>query len=159
MRRLPFLAALAILLPSGLSAQYAASQAGTLKGLDKVVVVFAEPNNKVDPEIRADLYQAVTLELRKVGIRVASDASELDMTHDGILNVSLFVNTGLGDNGTLRMDVEQQATLVRTGETSQMVTWFFEAGRSNNSWRNWVKGLVTEGVNKFLSDWLDANGR
>ncbi len=139
--------------------QYAATQAETLRGLQRVLVVFSEPNERLEALVLRDLYQDATLELRKVGIRVATEAEEVDMSTDGVLNMTVFADGGFSQNVTLRIDVEQHATLVRTGETKQMVTWFYEAARSGYPADQSARVLLTDGVNEFLSDWLDANGR
>jgi len=145
--------------PEAAFAQYAATQAETLKELERVLVVFAEPNEVMDVQALRELYQNATLELRKVGIRVSTEMEDIDLATDAILNISVIAGGGFSQAVTLRIDVEQHATLVRTSETKQMVTWYYEASRSGYPTADSAAALLTEGVNTFLSDWLDANGR
>ena len=150
---------LSLLTPSVAEAQYAVTQGQTLSGLDNVLLAFAEPTGQIQATDLQSLYQSATLELRKVGIRIATDSTEVDMATDGVLNVTLWVTDAFSDEVSLRLDVEQLATLRRTGETLQMVTWFHESARSGPNWRDFTRSLLMDGVNGFLSDWLDANGR
>lgn len=150
---------IAVAIPHFGSAQYALSQGRTLQGLDRVYVSFADPNEEMNARDLEQLYTPATLELRKVGIRVTRDPDELDMGSDGVLNISLLVYTGFSDSVTLRIDVEQRATLLRTGETLQMVTWFYESTQTQPRWRDFARSQLMTGINSLLSDWLEANGR
>jgi hypothetical protein len=146
-----------VLLPVAVSAQYAQDQPRSLKGLNTVFVRFQEPSGKMTPKEKDDVFNALTLELRKAGIRVSRDTT--GQNAEGLVNLSLFIRTGLVDYTIVRMDVEQKATLVRTTETLQLVTWYFEDSDNSGSWRQYAPPLVTKATNKFLADWLQANGR
>ena len=150
-----------VLLPSQLAAQYGRQQAETLAGLNTVYVNYQEPQGELSAAANEEIVDVFTLELRKAGVRIARSIDEV-ATDQGVVKLAFIVNPGtLGqDQIILRMDVEQQARLVRTGEEYLMVTWFHE---------DTVKGFLNEGnihrelalsaANRFLADWLDANNR
>lgn len=152
---------LALLISAGqVQAQYTSDQPRSLRGVRTVNVVFAEPTNKIESRIREQLFAQATLELRKAGLRVVGvSGGRAPISSDVVLNIGYFVRTGLADGVTLRMDVEQRVTMPRTQEALNMVTWFYEAEGSAPSWRSDVSPMLQTGVDKFLSDWLDANGR
>ena len=143
---------------SSLEAQYAETQDSTLRGLQKVLVNFVDYENKVGPETSAQVYNNLTLELRKAGIRIARDSADLNLAQDGIMNVALITTSAFSTTVTLRMDIEQHAQLARTKQTLRMVTWYHEDWKSGLP--KAVAGpLVLDATNKFLSMWLAANGR
>jgi hypothetical protein len=134
------------------AAQYAMEQGRSLKDAQTVNVVLGP--GLVDD---ADLYQRVTLELRKVGIAIAGEG------YDVILNLSLEATPNtITQDVRFRMDVEQQVVVARTGEELQLVTWYYEHQQriNNASWnREAFTAIVEAGVDRFLSDYLTANGR
>jgi hypothetical protein len=102
----------------------------------------------------------VSLELRKAGLRVVQNSNELDLSKDGLLNISFVkVERALSTDLTLRIDVEQHATLVRTGSVLQMVTWFYEDDRRNIIVDQVMQPMLQQGVDRLLNAWLSANGR
>jgi len=139
-------------------AQYGKDQQKALKGLQKVLVVFAEPTHKVEAALLSQMQDAISLELRKAGLRMAKDSADVDLTRDGFLNISLFIVTGIPDVENVRMDVEQLVVPARTQEPLQLVTWFYE-DRAAGGWRTNAQPLLIKAANRFLSDWLTANGR
>lgn len=150
----------ALLCPAALSAQYAAAQDSTLAGLQKVYVVFSDVNQGLGVQAAEGLKNSAILELRKAGIRVARDMSELD-SNDAILNISFitYQRTFVLDV-CFRMDLEQMAQLQRTKQTTRMVTWYYEKLIQNSApVKDNAPILLTAGVNALLSKWLDMNGR
>lgn len=142
---------------ANLYGQYADDQSKSLRGIKIVVVNFSEPNQKVEAAVLADIQDAAVLELRKAGVRVKKEGDSAPA--DALINISIGIQTGISDFLRLRMDVEQKVTMVRTSEPLQLVTWYYEDAQNPNSWRTSAKPMVIKGVNKLLSDWLDANGR
>jgi hypothetical protein len=141
--------------------QYAATQDSTLRGIKKAYVNFLDVGDGLGQEAASELYNGLTLELRKAGIRIARDSADVDMSQDAILNVALVTTkNGFVYDVILRMDVEQRATLVRTAKTLQLVTWYYEdiIQRASDH-RRAAPLLLTKATNEFLSKWLDANGR
>jgi len=135
------------------SAQYAMDQARSLTGVETVTPIFAN-----DLAASADLVDAVTLELRKTGLRIVADSADI------ILNLSIAAATQntISYDVTTRLDVEQNVTIDRTGESLQLVTWYYEDNERINSvdWTvNRVRAELIDGVNRFLNDYLTANGR
>lgn len=143
---------------SGVAGQYAADQAKSLEGIQVIVVNFAEPNQKMDPDLRQEMFDAVSLELRKTGIRIIRGDAPQE-TADALLNLTVSIATGLTDFVNVRMDIEQKATVVRTGETLQLVTWFYEESQNQGSWRSTAHPMAIKAANQLISDWLDANNR
>jgi hypothetical protein len=143
---------------SSLEAQYAVTQDSTLRGLQKVLVNFIDYEGKVGPETSAQVYNSLTLELRKAGIRIARDSTDLNLAQDGILNVALIATPGFSTSLTVRMDLEQHAQLARTKQTLRMVTWYHEDAKSGAP-KALAGPLMLDATNKFLSSWLAANGR
>jgi hypothetical protein len=143
---------------SPVQAQYAETQDSTLRGLQKVLVNFVDYEGKVGPETSAQVYNSLTLELRKAGIRIARDSADLNLAQDAILNVTLITTSGFSTTLSLRMDLEQHAQLARTKQTLRMVTWYHEDAKSGLP--KAVAGpLMLDATNQFLSVWLAANGR
>ncbi len=159
--RAMLVAALSLVIVAPAQAQYGPSQDSTLKGLQKVHVNFADATQQLRAGLAQQLYESATLELRKAGMRIAADSTEIAPTTDGILNITLFEQGGGFSNDvvTLRIDVEQLAQLSRTKQTMRMVTWFYE-GQAGGADRNQLaSGVLMKGVNAFLNKWLAANGR
>lgn len=151
---------LAMLCPATLSAQYAAAQDSTLAGLQKVYVVFTDAGQGLGSVAAEGLKNSAILELRKAGIRVVRDVSELD-SNDAILNISFITSqrTFVLDL-CLRIDLEQMAQLQRTKQTTRMVTWYYEKLIQNSGpVKDTGPILLTAGVNELVSKWLDMNGR
>lgn len=148
------------LLSSPAHGQYTSDQPRSLRGIRTVNVVFVEPSNKIEPRIKEQLFQQATFELRKAGLRVVGvSGGGAPLSSDVVLNIGYFVRTGLADGMMLRMDVEQPVTIQRTQEPLNIVTWFYEDQATVTSWRTDAGPMLERGINKFLSDWLDANGR
>lgn len=140
-------------------AQYAASQDSTLVGIKKVYLNFTDANGGLGEAAAEELSGSVALELRKAGIRVAKDRSELS-ADDATLNVSVItVTRTLVTDVHVRMDVEQLTQLVRTRKSYPMVTWFYEQDKLNGMPKSDGPRLVKAGLDDFLSKWLDMNGR
>src|SRR5215208_2727994 len=115
MRRRLLLIAIGVALTSArpASAQYADTQDSTLRGLAKVYVKYTDLEGRLGPA-SGDIYNTLTLELRKAGLRIAKDSTDINPAQDAVLNVSTIVNAGaLSTTVILRIDVEQQAQLVR----------------------------------------------
>jgi hypothetical protein len=133
-------------------AQYAADQPKSLAGVESVFVVFGSGVSG-----NSDLFNSVTLELRKTGLRIVSDSSDV------ILNVSSTANANaLSIDVRTRLDIEQVVLVPRTQERLQLVTWYYENEEriSNVNWsQEALKRKVMTGVNQFLNDFLAANGR
>lgn len=161
MKRTLLLAASALaLLSSHAHGQYTSDQPRSLRGIRTVNVVFAEPSNKIEPRVRQQLFERATFELRKAGLRVVGvSGGGAPLSSDVVLNIGYFVRTGLADGMMLRMDVEQPVTIQRTQEPLNIVTWYYEDQATVTNWRTDAGPMLERGVNKFLSDWLDANGR
>jgi hypothetical protein len=141
-------------------AQYAVDQPQTLEGLERVLVVFADPANTIGPDRANEFYNLATLELRKAGLRIIQDPEEFDVSRDGILNLAF-----VGSENTLttdlnfRMDVEQGVILQRTNKPYRLVTWYYEKEDRVSDYRAELQPMLVEGLNSFLNDWLSANGR
>jgi len=145
--------------PSALKAQYAAAQDSTLAGLQKVFVNFSDVGQGLGSAGAEALRSSAILELRKAGIRVARDASELD-SNDAVLNIS-FITTPrtLFTDLFIRIDLEQMAQLQRTRQTTRMVTWYYEKSALNTIVKDAAPIMLTKGIDELLSKWLDMNGR
>ena len=150
---------LAVALAAPLRGQYAITQDSTLQGLQQVYLNFQMTEDAVSAGLYSELATYLNLELRKTGIRVARMPEELG-DGDGVLNVSLIeIPRTLTTDFQLRVDVEQMATLQRTGQMLRMVTWYYEDPQLNVIPENVARDMVTRGLNQFLSAWLDMNGR
>lgn len=151
---------LALLSPATLSAQYAAAQDSTLAGLQKVYIVFTDAGQGLGTAASEALKNSATLELRKAGIRVAREWSDLD-ANDAVLNISFITyQRTLVTDLCLRIDLEQMAQLQRTKHTTRMVTWYYEKLIQNSvPVKDAAPNMLTAGVNEFVSKWLDMNGR
>ncbi len=152
--------ALSAMAPRSASAQWAAAQDSTLAGLQKVFVKFTDLGGGLGTTAAEALRSTAILELRKAGLRVARDTTELE-ANDAVLNISFIhaAPTAWTNYLSLRMDVEQMSQLQRTRQTTRMVTWYYE----QSDWRVVVSEraptMLAKGVNDFLSKWLDMNGR
>ncbi len=150
----------AALTASPANSQYAATQDSTLRGLERVYVNFATSDKGLSASDLSWALEFVTLELRKAGLRLVRDQNELDPFKDAILNVSFIkVSRAMSTDVTLRLDIEQRATLTRTGQSLRMMTWFYEDDRRNVDAAATVRPIFVQGVNRFLNSWLAANGR
>jgi hypothetical protein len=148
-----------IVVPATVHAQYAVSQDSTLAGIKKVYLNFTDGNGGLGVAEAEELTGQVALELRKAGIRVAKERSELT-GDDAILNVSVVtVTRTLVTDVQTRIDVEQMAQLARTKKSYAMVTWFYEQNKLNGIPKVDGPRLVKAGLDDFLSKWLDMNGR
>lgn len=141
-------------------AQYAATQDSTLKGVKRVYLNFADVNGALGAELATKIAEDAALELRKTGIRVVKNPAELDMREDAVLNVSAITDKDAWRSDlVLRIDLEQRAQLVRTQQTFQMVTWYYEKMLKTADLKVAARPMVAEGINKFITNWLDQNGR
>jgi hypothetical protein len=135
-----------------LRAQYGPVQDSTLIGLRRVAL-----NVTTDVKDANTFREDIALELRKAGIRVAPDSTRPDSV-DGVLNV--LVRSRGSCQKLIRIDVEQRARLVRTGNTHRMVTWFYEDDANGTACRDsWYPSAIKRAVDAFLTKWLDVNGR
>ena len=139
--------------PAG--AQYGRDQHKALQGLSRVLVIFSEDDHKTDAATFTQMRDSVLSALTQSGLRVARDSADLDMKRDGILDVSLFLGTGVEQ---VVIDLEQSVVLARTKEPLQLVTWYYEAGHPSADWRSDAPALLMKGVAFFISDWRSANG-
>lgn len=151
--------AASIALPASGAAQYAASQDSTLAGLQRVFVQFTDMGGSLGSATADALRNSAILELRKAGLRVAKDRSELGRD-DAVLNIS-FITTprAISTDLSFRIDLEQLAQLERTKQTTSMVTWYYEKSALNTIVKDVAHPMLTKGVNEFLNKWLDFNGR
>lgn len=137
-------------IPVAARAQFGRDQAQALRGIYSVQVI----NNGGLDQTSMDW---LTLEMRKVGLRVARDSS------DAIFNVSVRATRGVLSTAVdFRIDVEQMVNIARTGERLQLVTWYFENRQepTNGQWNTaYWNQMLTSGANRFFQDWLTANGR
>lgn len=159
--RLPILVSVMFILtlPPSLSAQYVSAQDSSLVGLKKVFVIFSDSGDAVTQAQAEELMGDIVLNLRKTGIRMAHDSSDVSKD-DGVLHFTLMKRQyALTNDLSLRLDVEQQATLARTGESSRVGTWYYEDDRHNVDPQQVLKPMVRKAVDAFLLKWLDMNGR
>ena len=140
-------------------AQYAATQDSSLRGLQRVYVNFQNAG-AITAQQQAQAIEFVTLELRKAGVRIVPSAGELDLSKDGLFDIGFIrVNRALSTDLVLRIDIEQAATLSRTGASLQMVTWFYEDDRRNIQPDQVLQPMLRQAVDRFLNAWLSSNGR
>lgn len=149
-----------------LHAQYAADQARSLTGLRQVCTNFGAATSNIDAARFARVVENATLELRKSGLRILDCPPEgmgqqRNLGNDGLLNLTVEAqDASLSSDGIrVRMDVEQNVTVQRTGERLRLVTWYHEAEARPTTWESVIDDFALEQVNRFLSDWLAANGR
>ena len=141
-------------------AQLAPTQDSTLRGLERVYVNLQNGGGALTPAQQAQALDFITLELRKAGVRIAQAPSDLDLSKGALFNVAFMkVGSALSTDLTLRIDVEQAATLARTGSRLQMVTWFYEDDRRNIAIDQVLQHMLRQGLDRFLNTWLTANGR
>lgn len=147
-------------------AQYAADQARSLTGLQRVYIGFSDLSGNLSPETRQRLYERATLELRKAGVRILEapwEGQELqaNVGNDGLLNIGIAASGGgfSSDHLQIRMDVEQVVRMKRTEQELRLVTWYYEDNRRPLSWSDDVDAALLNGINRFLNDWLSSNGR
>ncbi len=151
--------AASLALPATGAAQFAGAQDSTLAGLQKVFVQFTDMGGALGGATAEALRNSAILELRKAGLRVAKDRSELGR-EDAVLNIS-FITTprAISVDLSFRMDLEQLAQLERTKQSTLMVTWYYEKSALNTIVKDVAQPMLTKGVNEFLNKWLDFNGR
>jgi hypothetical protein len=134
------------------SAQLAKHQARSLKGVERVAVDWG-PGLESDNELQT----AVTLELRKTGLRLDPDSSDIVLNFSMTSQPSAFTVYVV-----FKMDARQEVVISRTGEVLFLVTWHYEH-RERVGTMEWNSGatdqFVTAGINRFLDDYLTANGR
>jgi len=142
------------------AAQSIVGQDSTLAGLKRVYVKFDIPDGSLDARASAAMQDALVLELRKVGIKVAKTAEELDPAQDGVMLVQFSrIARAMSNDAVFRLDVRQSARLTRTGRPSFMVTWFHEANGRNVDVTAFASTAAKQGTDEFISKWLDVNGR
>lgn len=165
MRSLRLLLATAVILfgISGvrpLQAQAIPGQDSTLVGLKRVFVKFDVSDGTLTTAQLQALQDLVTLEMRKSGIRVLKTLDEVDPAQDGVLLVSLTkIPRSLSTDAVFRMDLRQATRLARTGRSAFSVTWFYEDNGRNVVMEQFAAAAPKRGVNEFLTQWLDVNGR
>lgn len=141
-------------------AQTIVSQDSTLTGLKRVFVKFEVYEGSLDQRTASEMQDAITLELRKAGLRVAKAVEEIDPDQDGVIYVQFAkVSRSLSNDAIFRLDVRQAARLERTKKPSFMVTWFYEDNGRNVIVPEFASAAAKKGVNQFLTAWLDVNGR
>jgi hypothetical protein len=134
----------------------------SLAGIKKVMLVMTDVDAQLGPTTVAQLEAATQLELRKAGIRVVlKGEGKADMEGtDAVLQIGLFGRRrALTNDLELGMRVRQWATVARTQKSGWYDTWTFEKRIETPDSRRDAPPLVTQGVNEFLSHWLDMNGR
>jgi len=159
MRAIVLAAGLSVLSAVPMAGQYVATQDSSLRGLSRTVVRFRLADDVINPAIKLQLAEYLTLELRKAGLKLVDDAEEID-DKDGILDLQL----GKMDRGRtcdlyLRVSLQQQADLKRTGQKLWMTTWYHETGQHNVVADSVADDVLKDGVNRFLNRWLAMNGR
>ena len=161
MRLLRFLSVVGFcLFASPALAQTIVNQDSTLVGLKRVFVQFEIHEGSLDQRAASEMQEAITLELRKAGLRVAKTLEELDLNQDGVILVQFAkVSRSLSNDAVFRLDVRQVARLERTRRPSFMVTWFHEDNGRNVLVPDFATAAAKKGVNQFLTAWLDVNGR
>ncbi len=160
---LPLLLLLATL-PGAGTAQYAATQDLSLKGLTKADLALTIRVSTLPPDSATALRHFVELELRKAGLVLLSGRSEDFVKPDGRLRI-LLVSTARGrftDDLTIRIQMDQTAVLARTRESMTMVTWYAEESSYNVPTTEASEAsrlLMASGLDRFVRAWLAANGR
>lgn len=151
---------MALVMAAPVRAQFAATQDSTLRGLERVYINFQSGGGALTPAQLTQSTSFVSLELRKAGLRIVSNVSELDLSKDGLLNIAFVkVERALSTDLALSIDVEQHASLTRTGSVLQMVTWYYADDRRNVVVDQVLQPMLRQGLDKFLNAWLTANGR
>lgn len=159
--RLAVLPALGLaLLGQGMAAQVSPVQDSTLRGLGRVHVTFLNSNQALAPAVYASSVEFVDLELRKAGLRLVQDVSELDMTRDADITVQVNkISRALSTDVAIWVSVNEQVTIVRTGQTLPVVTWLYQDDRRNVVPDQVMQPMLRQAVDTFLNAWLTANGR
>lgn len=143
-----------------IAAQTIPGQDSTLVGLKRVFVKFDISEGALAPQTLQAIQDNVVLELRKSGIRVAKSLEEIDLAQDGVMLVSVAkIGRSLTTDAVFRIDLRQAARLARTGRNAYMVTWFYEDNGRNVVVDQFAAAATRRGVNEFLTQWLDVNGR
>lgn len=133
-------------------AQFTPSKAmdSTLAGIK--TVYFTPNGSALDSAVAHDF----ALELRKAGIRIASDGESADAQI--FLSVTR-VERAMSTDGTVTVEVHQPIVLARTQRRVQIPTWILQSVGRNVVWSNWSGPAVRAVRDDFLNRWLSANGR
>ena len=151
-------------LPLAGAAQYVPTQDLSLKGLGKVDLAITIAVSTLPPDSATALRHYTELELRKAGLVLLSARSDEFLKPEGRLRVSLASQARgrFTDDLTVRVQLEQTATLARTREAMTMVTWFVEETSLNVPTTETTPAarlLLTKGLDRFVRAWFSANGR
>lgn len=159
MRTLLVALGLVTLVAAHLQAQAVSTQDSSLRRLQRTYVRFEANSEALTPRVRDQLGEYLTLELRKAGFTIAEHPEDLK-EDEGLLEVSL---AGEGDprraEFSLRIALQQRASLKRTGQALWMVTWYDESHQLPAPPDSAARALLASGLNRFLNRWLTANGR
>lgn len=159
MRAIVLASAIALLSAAPLTGQYVATQDSSLRGLARTVVRFRLADDVINPTLKVQLAEYLTLELRKAGLKLVDDSEEID-EKDGILDLQLGkMDRGRTCDRYLRVSLQQLADLKRTGQKLWMTTWYHETGQHNVVADSVADDVLKDGVNRFLNRWLAMNGR
>ena len=132
-RFLLLLPVLAAILPARGAAQYAATQDATLRGLRTLSLTLNLSAPDLPQDTAAALVAFTREALGKAGVSVVPLEPAARAQPDGILRISL-TTTARGrwvDDLGIRFQIEQTATLPRTGDVLSMVTWYAEQNDQN----------------------------
>ena len=161
-RFLPILLSLALLVPRGAVAQYAATQDASLRGLRRVTLYVSVNADDLPADSATALAERVRIELGKAGLILVPELAEPPIRPEAIVRVALN-STARGrwvDDLSLRLQVEQTATIPRTGDALRMVTWYTEYNDIDIAAAELpahARVLVDRGLNRFLKAWLAVN--
>lgn len=158
---LPILSAL---VSTSAAAQYAASQDATLRGLRTVGLALMLSAPDLAQDSAAALVAFTRDALGKAGLTVVPEATGQRGQPDGVLRIAL-ITTSRGrwvDDLGLRFQIEQTATLPRTGDALFMVTWYAEQNDLNIPATDLplrARAITQQMVARLLKAWLAANRR
>lgn len=146
------------------SAQYAATQDATLRGLRTVSLALTLSAPDLPQDTAAALVDFTRQALGKAGLTVVPERGDPHPQPDGVLRIAL-TTTARGrwvDDLGVRFQIEQTATLPRTGDALFMVTWYAEQNdlsipATDLSLR--ARAVTQEVVARLLRAWLAANRR
>jgi hypothetical protein len=153
MRVVPATAVLAVLLIATLQASRAFGQesldANTLKGISEVQVAVGDLSDSAQAlGLEEETIQtAIELQLRRAGMRVSSTP----------VGAFVYISvTVVGRASAIRVELNQSARLLLSGEVWTVTTWskdYLEENSTAESVRSHFKDIV----DAFLNDWLSVN--
>ena len=158
MRCILFTLCLAAFSTTSAPAQYVGTQDSSLRGLARLDVRFETPDGAVSPTLRSQLTDYLDLELRKAGLKLVVSDTALKES-EGLLEVRFARSQGPSSDASLRLSLQQMATLKRTGQSLWMVSWFYEDSRRDVVPDSVAHAMIANGLNRFLNRWLAMNGR